>query len=58
MACGYAFQPKEGGVFGSDAITEFNNRIDTQNRRRDKWQKIGLGFLCLSFLVQGAAVFL
>ncbi len=54
----YAFKPLEGGVFGSPTITESNNRIKTENRRRDKWQKAGLVFLCLSFVVQAIAVFL
>jgi hypothetical protein len=54
----YTFQPKEGGVFGSNALTEFNNRIDTENRCRGKWQKVGLALLCLSFLIQAVGVFL
>jgi hypothetical protein len=54
----YAFKSLEGGVFGSAALTEFNNRVTAENRRRDKWQKTGLVFLCLSFVVQAVAVFL
>jgi zinc transporter ZupT len=48
----YAFRPLEGGIFGSPALTEYNNRIKDENRRRHSWQRIGLGFLCLSFVVQ------
>lgn len=54
----YADEPLVGGVFGSDAITDENNRIRTKNRRRHKWQKVGLTFLCLSFIAQALAVFL
>lgn len=54
----YTFKPLQGGVFGSPAITEFNNHIKIENCRRDKWQKTGLVFLCLSFVVQAVAVFL
>jgi hypothetical protein len=54
----YAFQPLQGGVFGSPAIADRNNRIKTENHRRDKWQKTGLVFLCLSFVVQAVGVFL
>lgn len=54
----YADEPLIGGVFGSNAITEENSRIKARNRRRHKWQKVGLLFLCLSFFVQAVAVFL
>jgi hypothetical protein len=54
----YAFEPLQGGVFASDAITECNNRIRAENRRRLKWQRIGIGILCLSFIVQDAAALL
>ena len=51
----YAFEPLQGGVFGSDSVTECNNRIKAKNRRRYTWQRIGLGVLCLSFVVQAVA---
>jgi hypothetical protein len=51
----YAFEPFQGGVFGSPEITECNNRIRTKNRNRHRWQLIGLGILCLSFVVQAVA---
>jgi hypothetical protein len=54
----YAFQPLIGGVFGSPAITEDNNRIKEQNLRRSSWQKVGLAVLCLSFVVQAVACLL
>jgi len=54
----YAFQPLEGAVFGSPEITECNNRIKAKNRRRHRWQLIGLGIICLSFVVQAVACLL
>jgi len=51
----YADQPLEGGVLGSDALTESNNRIRVKNHRRHKWQKVGLVFLGLSFFFSVAA---
>lgn len=51
----YALQSLEGGVFGSPEITECNNRINAENRRRHSWQRIGLGVLCFSFFVQAVA---
>jgi len=54
----YADQPLEGGVFGSDEITDSNNHIKAKNHSRHKWQKVGLVFLSLSFFVQAASVFL
>jgi hypothetical protein len=54
----YALQPLEGGVFGSDALTEYNIRIRAKNAKRLRWQRVGLGFLCCSFLVQAGAAFL
>jgi hypothetical protein len=30
----YSLEPFEGGVFGSDAIIEHNNRVRTKNKRR------------------------
>jgi hypothetical protein len=54
----YADQPLVGGMFGSPAITESNNRIRAKNLSRHKWQKVGLVFLGLSFSLQAVAVFL
>ena len=54
----YSIQPLEGASFGSDTLTEYNNRIKAKNANRLLRQRIGLGFLCLSFTVQAAAVFL
>ncbi len=54
----YALQPFEGGVFGSDALTEHNNRIRAKNISRLRQQKIGFAFLCVSFIVQAITYFL
>ena len=52
----YSVQPLEGGIFGSDYLSEHNDRIKIQNANRLFWQRIGLGFLCLGFIVQAIAV--
>ena len=54
----YSLQPLEGGIFGSPEITEHNERIKAKNARRLVWQRIGLTFLCASFVVQAGAVIL
>jgi len=54
----YALQPLEGGIFGSDDLTEYNNRIRAKNLNRLRRQKIGFAFLCVSFIVQAIACFL
>lgn len=54
----YALEPFEGGVFGSDAVTEHNNHVRDKNKNRLRWQRVGLAFLCLSFSVQAVGCFL
>jgi hypothetical protein len=54
----YSLQPLEGGVFGSDALTKYNNDIKIKNANRLLRQRIGFAFLCLSFAVQAVSVFL
>ena len=54
----YALQPLEGGVLGSEALTEYNNRIRAKNLDRLRRQRIGFAFLCISFVVQAIACFL
>lgn len=54
----YALQPFAGGPFGSDQMTRGNEDIKVMNARRVRFQRIGLAFLCGSFFIQGAAVFL
>jgi hypothetical protein len=51
----YVLEPLAGGVFGSDEVTEYNNRIRAKNKRNRKWQKTGFVFLCLSFVAQAVA---
>ncbi len=54
----YALQPLEGGIFGSDALTEHNNRIRAKNVDYLRRQKLGFAFLCISFVVQAIDCFL
>ena len=54
----YAFQPPVGAFFGGPDTNEKNSRIRRANGRRKWAQRFGLGLLCLSFFVQGVAVFL
>ncbi len=54
----YALQPFEGGVFGSDALIEYNNRIRATNLDCLRRQRIGFAFLCISFVVQEIGCFL
>jgi hypothetical protein len=53
----WAIQPLEGGVLGSPGLTEYNNRIRAKNDRRLMWQKVGLGLLLLSFILQAISLF-
>jgi hypothetical protein len=53
----YAFQPPVGSFFGGPDTNEKNARIRRANGRRKWAQRFGLGLLCLSFFVQGLAVF-
>lgn len=48
----YSMEPLQGGTFGSDDLTEYNKSIKRKNVKRLKSQRIGLFFLCLSFVVQ------
>ncbi len=48
----YAFEPFEGVVFGSPDVYAHNEKVRARNRSRSNWQRIGLGFLSLSFLLQ------
>jgi hypothetical protein len=41
----YAFEPMQGGIFGSPELTEADNHILAKNRSRAKWQEVGLAFL-------------
>lgn len=55
---GYNLIPYEGGVFGSDEITAYNDSVKKKNRLYLVMQKIGMGMLSMSFLLQGLALFL
>jgi hypothetical protein len=54
----YALQSLEGGIFGSDQLTESNKHIKAKNRCRLIWQRIGLLFLLMSFAAQAIALLL
>lgn len=54
----YALEPFQGGVFGSENVTEYNNHIRVKNSKRLGWQRVGLAFLVLSFSVQAVGSFL
>jgi len=41
----YSDEPKQGGVFGSSQVTEYNERVDKRNARRG-WAR-SFGFLAL-----------
>lgn len=54
----YSLQPFEGAVFGSDQLTEWNEKIKAKNASRVWRQRVGLAFLCLSFVIQAVAAVL
>jgi hypothetical protein len=54
----FTLEPREGAHFGSLEMDERNERIEARNNKRKIWQKIGLGLLCLSFVVQAVSVVL
>lgn len=48
----YALAPFSGATFGSDAVTAANNETRRKNKTRLVLQRVGLGLLCFSFLIQ------
>ncbi|WP_210507404.1 hypothetical protein [Pantoea ananatis] len=48
----YSLLPYEGATFGSDEIIEHNRKVRIKNQRMLVRQKIGIGLLTFSFLVQ------
>lgn len=54
----YSLEPLQGGIFGSLELDENNKKIKNKNLNRIFFQKIGLGFLCASFIVQAISIFL
>lgn len=54
----YTLQPFEGGVMGSLEVMAHNDRVRISNRRRLPMQRLGLGLLIISFVIQGAAAFI
>jgi hypothetical protein len=49
----YALQPLSGSYFGGPETAERDSRISKKNKARVIWQRVGLAFLCASFVVQG-----
>lgn len=45
-------KPYEGGVFGSESVKKWNEKVKKDNQRIAIMQKIGLGLLTSSFLCQ------
>lgn len=54
----YTLEPLQGGTFGSAALNAANSAIRTANAKRVRCQRIGLIFLCTSFIIQAVTVFL
>jgi|GEM_PF-1501340 hypothetical protein len=53
----YSLIPYQGGVFGSEKINKHNNLVKKKNCLYLVIQKIGMGMLSISFLLQGIALF-
>lgn len=54
----YALIPYESAMFGSDEIIEHDRKVEQKNKRMLRNQKIGIGLLSLSFLLQLISYFL
>jgi hypothetical protein len=54
----YTLEPSVGAPFGGRILEEHNERIKTNNAMHQRWQSIGFGILCLSFIVQIASALL
>jgi len=53
----YAFEPRQGAVWGSEAVTAENARITQRNRVRLLAQRCGMAFLAIAFVFQGISAF-
>jgi hypothetical protein len=53
----YGFEPHEGAVWGSDAVTQANKEIDKRNKSRFTKQRAGIVLLLVAFLLQGLTAF-
>lgn len=51
----WASEPFEGGGFNSNMLQNHNREVRGRNRRRTWYQRGGLAFLMLSFILQGIA---
>jgi hypothetical protein len=54
----YSVQPLEGAPFNSSALEEYNRLIKNKNINRMKFQRVGFGLICVSFILQAVSVFL
>jgi hypothetical protein len=55
FASSWSDEPREGGVFGGPILDAWNKKVDARNKRRRIYQRIGLGFLMIAFVLQGIA---
>lgn len=53
----YSLEPFEGMVWGGPEVTEHNRAVRVKNAKRSTWQRVGLGFLCLSFFIQALSYY-
>jgi hypothetical protein len=54
----YTLEPLAGAVWGGPVVDKENAKIRGKNKSRILRQRIGLVFLCLSFIIQVVSVFL
>lgn len=53
----YALQPIQGG-FAGPGTREYTAEVKAHNQRRTRWNRLGIGFLLVGFLIQAVSVFL
>jgi hypothetical protein len=53
-----ALEPFAGGVFGSQAVTDRNEKVKRKNKHRKQMQRAGLFLLFSSFATQIGAIIL
>ncbi len=53
---GHVLKPYPGGMFAPDNYEEIANQITRDNKRIVFMQRFGMLFLCVSFVLQGAAL--
>ena len=53
----WSLQPLGGAQLGSDQLVKDNEGIRAKNAARALWQRVGLGLILASFVMQGVAQF-